>query len=296
MSLKFKNKKSATSQLQNHKSSKGSGVFVLVSKCIHKSHLHFNLPKYVTVILLFVLNTSYAQTAHKYLLQGDEKYNAQDFASAEELYRKADQKNSTLKSSYNLGNTTFKQERYEESIDYYINAARKAKTDEQESDAFYNLGNAHFNNQELEEAIEAFKQSIRLNPNNKEAKYNLAVAKEIKKQMMQQDQEQQQQENQDQQDQENQDQEDQDQQDQEQQENQEQQDQEDSEEQEGQEEQQDSTQQIQESQFDSTRLDKQELDSLDAAKLLQIIQSEEQKVQEKLRKFNSNRKKPDKDW
>ena len=53
---------------------------------------------------------------------------------------------------------------------------------------------------------------------------------------------------------------------------------------------------IKNSPFDSTRLDKQELDSIDAQKLLQIIQSEELKVQERLRKFNSNRKKPDKDW
>ena len=49
-------------------------------------------------------------------------------------------------------------------------------------------------------------------------------------------------------------------------------------------------------QFDSSRLEKQTLDSTDAKKLLQIIQEEEMKVQEKLRKFNSKRKKPDKDW
>ena len=68
--------------------------------------------------------------------------------------------------------------------------------------------------------------------------------------------------------------------------------------QENQESQQDSTgqQEPQGGGFDSSRLEKQTLDSLDAAKLLQIIQAEEQKVQEKLRKFNSNRKKPDKDW
>ena len=50
------------------------------------------------------------------------------------------------------------------------------------------------------------------------------------------------------------------------------------------------------SSFDSTRLEKQELDSTDARKLLEIIQNEELKVQEKMRKFNSNRKRPVKDW
>ena len=242
------------------------------------------------LILLFLLFISagnlISQTAHKYLRSGDQQYSSEEYAAAEELYRKADRKKSTLKSSFNLGNSTFQQGRFAESIDFYLNAARKTKTKVEESDAMYNLGNAYFNNEELEEAIEAFKQAVRLNPNNKEAKYNLAVAKEIKKQMMQQQQEQEQQDQQENQDSEN----------QEQQENQEQGEQQEQQDQEQQQEQQDSTQQIQESQFDSTRLDKQELDSLDAAKLLMIIQSEEQKVQEKLRKFNSERKKPDKDW
>lgn len=100
----------------------------------------------IFILILFSLigNLSFAQSAHKYLRQADKKYENSDYASAEELYRKADQKKSSVKSSYNLGNSTFKQERYAESIDYYLNAARKSETDEQESDAFYNLGNAYF--------------------------------------------------------------------------------------------------------------------------------------------------------
>ena len=61
-------------------------------------------------------------------------------------------------------------------------------------------------------------------------------------------------------------------------------------------EEKDSQQNNKQSQFDSTRLEKQGLDSIAAAKLLEIIQNEEQKVQEKLRKYNSTRKRPEKDW
>lgn len=231
-----------------------------------------------------------SQTAHKLLREGNHSYANGSFSEAELYYRKSKEKDNGLKSNYNLGNATYEQERYEEAIDHYMNAAKKSENKLQESDAFYNLGNAQFNNQELDEAIESYKQSLRLNPDNKEAMYNLGVSKLVKHQMEQQQQEQEQQDGD-----ESQENEEQQEQDGEPQENEEQQDGQGQEENE--EEQEEAEEQsMEENAFDSTRLEKQSLDSLDAAKLLQIIQSEEQKVQEKLRKFSSDRKKPDKDW
>jgi len=254
----------------------------------------------LVITLICLATLLQGQSASELLQDADRNYQSEDFIAAEELYRKARVEESSLASNFNLGNSIYKQERYEEAIEHYLNATRKSENNVQNSDTHYNLGNAYFSNQQLDEAIEAYKQAIRLNPQNEEAKYNLAYAKEMKKilqQQQQENQQQQQQENsEDQQQEENQEQQQEDNQDQQDpnSENQDQQDQQ----QQDQESKQDSSQQqnIGESSFDSTRLDKQTLDSLDAAKLLQIIQAEEQKVQEKLRKFNSNRKKPDKDW
>ena len=233
-----------------------------------------------------------AQSAHNFLQDGDKKYDLNDYLAAEEYYRKAKEKENSLQSNFNLGNSTYQQGRFEESIEAYQNAIPKAKNEIQKSDAYYNLGNAYFESQELEKAIESYKQSIKLNSKNEAAKYNLGLSRQLLKQMRAQQQQQNQDQNQDnQENQENQKQQDQQQQNQENQENQEQQDQ-----QQQNQEQKDSTQQFEQSAFDSTRLEKQELDSIDAQKLLKIIQEEEQKVQEKLRKFNSKRKKPDKDW
>lgn len=255
---------------------------------------------YIIFLFLSLAQLSYAQSSTELLQDGDRQYGNEDFIAAEELYRKAGLEESNLASTFNLGNATFKQERYEEAIEHYLNATRKSEDKTQNSNTYYNLGNAYFNNQKLDEAIEAYKQAIRLNPANEEARYNLAYCKEMKKMMQQQQQDQQQnsdQQNQDQQ--ENQEQQDQENQEQQDQQNSDQQNEDQQENQEEQESEQDSTNQQQPQEggsFDSTRLEKQTLDSLDAAKLLQIIQAEEQKVQEKLRKFNSNRKKPDKDW
>jgi len=253
-----------------------------------------------TLVLVFLFcSSTFAQSSHQSLRKGDKFYRTGDYQLAEENYRKAREKNRELKSTFNLGNTVYLQERYEEAVDHFTAAAQLAPDNTKRSDAYYNLGNALLKKGDLQECIDAYKESIQLNSSNEEAKYNLLVAKNALRQAQQQQQQQQQQDG-DPQDQENQEQ--QEQQDQEQQQQQEQQDGEpqDQENQEQQEEQQDSLDQNQDIQeggeFDTTRLDKQSLDSLDAMKLLQVIENEEKKVQEKLKKFNSNRKKPDKDW
>ena len=249
----------------------------------------------------------FGQTANKSLAKADRFYEAGDFLLAEENYRKAREFDRDIKSTFNLGNAVYKQERYQEAIDHYSSATQLAPDNTKRSDAYFNLGNAFFKSAEeqqsiesIQQAIDSYKEAIQLNPSNQEAKYNLLVAKKVLRDAQQQEQQQQNSQDQNQEDQENQEQQDQQQnQDQQQSQDQENQgDQEQENQEQEQQEQQDSTNQdIQENAaFDTSRLDKQTLDSLDAMKLLQVIENEEKKVQEKLKKFNSNRKKPDKDW
>ena len=261
----------------------------------------------LNIVFLCLATVATSQSAHKLLLQADAKYAAKDYHGAEILYRKAKDAENTFKSQYNLGNATFNQgletpEKLEEAIAYFEVAASQAPDKIKGANSYYNLGNAYLQKDEPEKAIEAYKMTIRLNKGHEDARTNLMLAQMMndmkKAQEPPQDQQQQQQ---DQESEENEDQEKQDQEPQEDQEpkdgeQDEEQEQEESEEE--QEEKQDSTQQQEgeAANFDSTRLEKQTLDSLDAVKLLEIIQSEEQKVQEKLRKYNSNRKPPKKDW
>ena len=67
------------------------------------------------------------------------------------------------------------------------------------SSAWHNLGNLSLQQSELSPAIQAYKQALRENPENEEARYNLAYAMRLAQQ--QQDQNQDQQQDQDQQDQ-----------------------------------------------------------------------------------------------
>jgi len=267
---------------------------------------------YSAIIFLLICSSNMVgQSARSLLQEGDDLYQSNDYNSAEEKYRKARTEEQSLEANFNLGNAIFKQERYEEAVDHYQSAINNSTSPTERSKSFYNLGNTYFEMQDLDKAIKNYKEAIKQDPTNKEAKYNLGVAKIIQYQQEEQEQQQEQNDenqenNEEQQDQEQQDSEDSEQQNEEQQ-DQEQQEQQDSEQQEENQEKQDSMPPSPESDstenkppptanFDTTRLEKQTLDSMDALKLLQIIQGEEQKIQEKLRKFDSKRKKPEKDW
>jgi Ca-activated chloride channel family protein len=85
--------------------------------------------------------------------------------------------------------------------------------------SYYNLGNTFFRAEQYEAAIEAYKEALRLDPSDLEAKQNLELALR-QRQQQQQEQQQQQQQDEQQQDQQQQDQEQQDQQEEQQQDDQ----------------------------------------------------------------------------
>lgn len=239
----------------------------------------------ISFSLLFYSLSIFGQTSHKLLRSGDKNYLSQDYASAEESYRKSLEKEKSHKGKYNLGNTVYSQDRHEEAIQYYEEATSLAKNDDEKSDAFYNLGNAQFKNQQLEESIESYKQSLRLDPSDADARKNLFLAKMAKLQQQQQ-QEQEQQQNDQQQNDENQDQQEQE----DQQENQQQQENQDQPQQQGEEN------PIENDPKEDQTQQEQKLSKEDAERLLQIIENEEKKVQEKLKKVSGKRNKPEKDW
>lgn len=224
---------------------------------------------------------SKSQSSHELLMEGDDLYKKEQFDLAAEKYRKAKNKDKTGKAAYNLGNSLSMQERYEEAANQYATAASTSDDPEVKSKAYYNLGNAHFRNQKYQESIDAYKTALQFNEEDTNAKENLMMAKKmLQVQKQQQQQQQEQQENQDQQDQQQQEQQ------QDQQENQDQQ----------QQNQQDQSQEEKEQQPQPDESEKKDLDKEDARKLLDIIENEEKKVQEKLRKLKGNSNKPKKDW
>lgn len=64
-------------------------------------------------------------------------------------------------------------------------AADSLQTAENRAEAYYNLGNAQFVQQKLQDALQSYRRSLVLNPNDMEAKYNYALTKKLLEQNQQ---------------------------------------------------------------------------------------------------------------
>ena len=101
-------------------------------------------------------------------------------------------------SDYNLGNTLFKLGATEESFGHYKTASVKSNNESIEHQAFHNIGNVYMQRKEYENAVQAYKEALKRNPDDDETRYNYALAKKMLEDE-QQNQDQDQKQNQDQQ-------------------------------------------------------------------------------------------------
>jgi tetratricopeptide (TPR) repeat protein len=250
------------------------------------------MKRLIFVYISFFTFTSLAgQSVHKLKKEADAAYKNENYNVAEESYRKALDKKQEEKTKYNLGNTLYNQERYDEAQQYFEGAAVGLNGADKQK-ALFNKGNAYLKQEKYDESIAAYKEALKIDEKDKDILKNLSYAQAMKKMQKMQEQMQEQFDKQQEKREQNKDQEEKEQQQGEQQEGNQNQDQ--------QEQQQESGEQKEEQNEDSEASDsgeeKKDLSKEEALKLLDIIEDEEQKVQEKLRKIDGNKKKPEKDW
>jgi tetratricopeptide (TPR) repeat protein len=101
-----------------------------------------------------------------------------NFVLAEMEYRKAiSTKPTSVAGTYNLGHSYYEKGNYDEAL-FRNQQATKNATDKQEKHrAFHNIGNILMQNKKCKEAVEAFKNALRNDPTDDETRYNLALAK-----------------------------------------------------------------------------------------------------------------------
>jgi tetratricopeptide (TPR) repeat protein len=117
--------------------------------------------------------------AENYLSDASEQLES-DFPLAEAEYRKAISlypEDETGK--YNLGNAYYDKELNDQAMNRFKQAAAVAETKPAKHKAFHNLGNTFMNAKRYQEAVEAYKNALRNNPTDEETRYNLALAKEM---------------------------------------------------------------------------------------------------------------------
>lgn len=132
-----------------------------------------------------------AQKANPAISKGNEYYKKQDFEAAQLEYNKGlstDAKSPVAQ--YNMGNAQYKSNKLDDALSSYDNTIANTTDKAMRQKAFYNKGVALSKQKKLPESIDAWKESLKLDPNDTEARENLQKAlAEQKKQQEQKDKE-----------------------------------------------------------------------------------------------------------
>lgn len=154
----------------------------------------------LTLLLACVASVTWGQQhpERRHIRKGNTLYEEQRMEEAQREYRTALQRDSlSVEAKFNLGDAQYAMGDFAAAEDSFRGLVERngRMTNEQKAKAYYNLGNAQFQQQKLQEALESYKESLKLNPDDLEAKFNYAYTKAM---MQNQEQNQQNQQNQDQ--------------------------------------------------------------------------------------------------
>lgn len=137
----------------------------------------------VTILALFVGLYVSGQGERRLIREGNKQYTAGKFTDAETAYRKAINKNpKSVEAAFNIGNTLYKQGKFEDAAKQFSSINDSIGDKQILSKSFYNLGNAYFKANKLQESASAYKNALRNNPTDMDAKFNLSLVQHMLKQ------------------------------------------------------------------------------------------------------------------
>ncbi|HED36690.1 MAG TPA: tetratricopeptide repeat protein [Ignavibacteria bacterium] len=137
--------------------------------------------KYVTgLVLLFSLMfmpKGFSQSLRSSVNTGVEKYQQKNYSGAEANFKKGLEKvPNNFQANFNLGDSYYKQKRYNKAIKAYEQALLTGKNNILRSKVYHNIGNVLLQSKKIKESIGAYKKSLELNPGDMSTKYNLSYA------------------------------------------------------------------------------------------------------------------------
>lgn len=148
---------------------------------------------FAVLIVLLMTCTAQAQGWRDTLSMARNAYKAKDYSKALEYYRDA-QKSApeNVNLSDEMGQSAYKAEDYAEAEKIYQQNQGNKTSKTAKADNLHNLGNTRMKSKNYEGAVEAYKDALRMNPNDEKTRYNLSEAmRKLKKEQQQQQQQQQ---------------------------------------------------------------------------------------------------------
>ncbi len=141
-----------------------------------------------------------AEPVYKKVREGNRLYENGQYLEAHSKYTDAQVDAPEMRElDFNVGNTLYKQQKYDEAIEAYLRAAGSSQP-AVEAGAYYNIGNCRYmlgerqgSLQLMRDAIDAYRQALSIDPNDMDAKYNIEYVQRRIKELLSQQQQQQQQ-------------------------------------------------------------------------------------------------------
>ena len=144
----------------------------------------------VLIIIIFIAfqgSLLFAQKEKKDIHDGNKLYEQKKYKEAEASYRKSVAKSQqSVAGNFNLGDALYKQKKLEDAGKKFTDIANFSTNKGVKAQAYHNLGNSLLESNKLEESVAAYKKSLINNPKDDQTRYNLAYAQEKLKQQQQQ--------------------------------------------------------------------------------------------------------------
>lgn len=138
-------------------------------------------------IIVLACSNCIAQKENALIRSGNKLYKEKQFDQSQQQYKKAlEQSGQNPIAHYNLGNTQFRKDDFDNAAKSYESGANGATNNALRENSFYNEGVAQIKQKKLEESINSWKNALKLDPADKDARDNLQKALLEQKQQQQQ--------------------------------------------------------------------------------------------------------------
>ena len=140
----------------------------------------------IVALLASTYNVYGQMEKKKYLREGNSQYKKARYPIADSLYAMAVMNDTSYATGYyNRGNALYLGGDAASAHAQWMKALMNTPGEEEKADILYNLGGLQMDAQNYGEAIKLYKDALRRNPSDEEARYNLALAKELFKDQQQ---------------------------------------------------------------------------------------------------------------
>ena len=131
----------------------------------------------VPALVFCISHIAFAQSIRSSVNKGVGLYDKQKYVDSEVEFKKGLEKSpDNFQANFNLGDSYYKEGKYEEALRSYQSALAKAENNKLKAEVYHNIGNSLLKDKKIKESIGAYADALKLNPSDEATKYNLSYA------------------------------------------------------------------------------------------------------------------------